>query len=91
MIESVSTSEAMTAPDVGGRPALPKRNGARGMVPTTWLSRAVRIEYTDAEGGAVSTSATLLDWCGLGVVINSKGARCIVAWDRIAIIELTGS
>ncbi len=60
------------------------------MVTSTWLSRAVRIEYTDAESDAVSTTATLLDWCNVGVIINSKGTRCIVAWGAVQALELVG-
>jgi hypothetical protein len=31
--------EAMTRPDVNGTPALPKRAGAKGLLPSTWWRR----------------------------------------------------
>lgn len=88
MIETAPISEAMTAPDIGGRPALPKRNGARGMLPSTWLNRSLKVEYVDCYGGGQETSGVLLDWCPLGAVLNIRGARTILAWDRIALVEL---
>jgi hypothetical protein len=36
----------MTAPDKNGTPTLPKRNGARGLLPSTWLNRSVKVSYT---------------------------------------------
>jgi hypothetical protein len=82
-------SEAMVTPDGStGSRMLPKRSGTRGMVPSTWLGCSALIEYRAADGSAVSTSATLLDWCGLGLIINSKGARTLIAWDALKLIEL---
>ena len=34
MTEQITTA-AMSAPDVNGKPALPKRNAPRGLVPST--------------------------------------------------------
>jgi len=82
------TEQAMTAPDANGKPSLPKRNPPRGMVPLSWLGRSVVIEYRSAGDEAVNTSAKLLDYCGLGVVLNLKGARTIMSWDAIRLIEL---
>ena len=67
---------------------LPKRNGHRGMLPSTWTGRSLRLEYTDANGKGQKTSATLLDYCGVGVVLSAHGARMIVPWERLALIEL---
>ncbi len=39
--------EAMTRPDVNGTPSLPKRNGPRGLLPSTWLERTLKVAYTD--------------------------------------------
>jgi hypothetical protein len=65
-----------------------RRNGNRGLLPSTWLGRSVRIAYTDAHGLGVETSGSLLDWCPVGAVFNLAGARCIVPWDRLALLEL---
>ena len=68
----------------------PKRNGRRGMLPSAWLSREVRLEYLGAGGQGLSTSGTLLDWYPCGPILNVAGARTLVAWDRICLVELVG-
>jgi hypothetical protein len=35
------TAVYMTAPDTNGTPALPKRAGVRGMLPSTWITTIV--------------------------------------------------
>jgi hypothetical protein len=80
----------MTAPFMDGRAQLPKRNGPRTMIPLTWLGREALVEYTTPDGKGVSTSATLLDWCGLGIICTITGARSIVACDAIRTVELRG-
>jgi hypothetical protein len=85
-----STREMMTAPTTNGEAPLPKRNGPRTMIPLTWLGREALLEYTTPDGKGASTNATLLDWCGLGVVCAIAGARSIVAWDAIRVVELKG-
>jgi len=35
--------EAMTAPDVNGAPSLPKRSAPKGLLPSTWLERTLRV------------------------------------------------
>ncbi len=82
-----STGVVTTPPGWGDAP-LPKRNGPRGMVPSTWLGRSVRIGYVDISGQGVETSGTLLDWCGTGPVFNLAGGRVLVAWDRLVTLEL---
>ena len=39
---------------------------------------------------AVTTTGTLLDWCPAGPILLIAGARTILGWDRIALIELAG-
>ena len=58
------------------------------MLPATWISRAVKIEYVGAAGELQATTATLLDWCGMGPVLNLGGARTVVGWDRLVLCEL---
>ncbi len=77
-----------TAPKTNGDAPLPRRAGARTMLPSSWISRAVKIEYVGAGGERQETTATLLDWCGMGPVFNLGGARTVVGWDRLVLCEL---
>ena len=43
--------EAMTAPTVDGQTSLPKRSGPKGLLPSTWLARTLRVSYVDCYGG----------------------------------------
>lgn len=81
----------MAAPTTanGGRP-VPRRVGTRGLLPSTWVGRALRVEYTDASGKAVTTTGTLADWCPVGPILHIAGARTIVCWDRLTLVELAG-
>jgi hypothetical protein len=78
----------MTAPTNNGDKPLPKRAGVRTMVPTTWLSRDVRLEYVGADGKARETSATLLDWCPVGLLVSVGGAKTLLSWERLVLCEL---
>ena len=68
---------------------LPRRNGARGLLPSTWLGRDLRLEYTDAHGSGQETSGVFLDWCPIGPVLNIRGGRTIIPWDRLCLVELS--
>ena len=57
-------------------------------MPSTWLTRALRVEYTDAAGKAASTEAVLLDWCGAGLLLNIAGGKTLLSWDRLVLCEL---
>ncbi len=80
--------QAMTAPDVNGAPAVPKRNGARSMLPSTWIARSVRVSYVDVHGEGMESTGTLLDWCALGVILNLAGQRTVLAWDSLRAVVL---
>lgn len=85
------TATYMTAPDAAnGHKLLPRRNGPRGLLPSTWLNRTLRIEYTDAWGTGRETSGTLLDFGPTGPILNIRGGRTIIAWDKIGLVELAG-
>jgi hypothetical protein len=47
--------EAMTRPDSNGTPALPKRAGPKGLLPSTWLERTLKVAYTDCYGSGQET------------------------------------
>jgi hypothetical protein len=80
--------EAMIRPDVNGTPALPKRAGPKGLVPSTWLERTLKLEYVDAFGVGQATSGTLLDLYPVGPVLNIGGAKTLLWWNRLVLCEL---
>jgi hypothetical protein len=80
--------DAMTRPDVNGTPSLPKRGGPKGLLPSTWLQRTLKVEYTDCYGSGQATSGTLLDLYPAGPVLNIGGAKTLISWDRLALCEL---
>lgn len=80
--------EAMTKPDVNGTPSLPKRSGPKGLLPSTWLERTLKVAYVDVFGAGVETSGTLLDLCPAGHVLNMGGAKTLICWERLVLCEL---
>ncbi len=76
----------VTTPDRTG--LLPRRNGYWGMLPSTWLERTLRIEYVDASSSACSTSGVLADFYPAGPVFVVDGAKTLIGWDRICLLEL---
>jgi len=79
---------AMTRPTAAGTPSLPKRNGPRGMLPPTWVSRSVKVAYVDAHGFGQESTAALLDWCAMGPVLNLAGERTVLSWDCLRSLTL---
>lgn len=67
-----------------------RRDGPKGLVPSTWLRREVRAEYTGPDGKERIASGCLLDWFPFGPCLNVEGARTLISWDRITILELVG-
>jgi len=80
--------EAMTRPDANGAPALPKRAAPKGLLPSTWLQRTLKVAYTDCYGSGVETSGTLLDFYPAGPVLSIAGAKTLISWDSIVLAEL---
>jgi hypothetical protein len=80
--------QAMTAPDVNGTPSLPKRQGPKGLLPSTWLERTLKVEYTDCYGSGQQTSGVLLDFYPTGPVLSIGGAKTLLPWDRLVLCEL---
>lgn len=87
-LQSVEADVAMTTPGGFGDAPLPKRNGHRGMLPSTWLNRSLRIGYIAVDGTPVETSGIYLDHCGAGPVFNFGGSRHVICWDRLVALEL---
>ncbi len=82
----IPTIEAMSKPDGNGQ-VHAKRGGPKGLLPSTWLSRALRLEYVVC-GELRQATGTLLDVYPAGPVLNAGGARTLIAWDTVAVVEL---
>jgi len=80
--------DAMTRSEVNGTLSLPKRAGPKGLLPSTWLERTLRVAYVDCRGAGQETSGTLLDLYPAGPVLNIGGARTLLSWDRLVLCEL---
>ena len=80
--------EAMTRPDSKGTPALPKRAGPKGLLPSTWIERTLRVSYVDCYGGGQEASGTLLDLYPVGPILSLNGAKSLISWDRLVLCEL---
>jgi hypothetical protein len=83
-----STREMMTAPDKNGTPALPKRTGSRGMLPSTWISRTLRVEYVGGAGDMRESTAILLDFYPAGPILSIAGQKTCVCWERLVLAAL---
>ena len=82
------TAVYMAAPKTNGDSPLPRRGGAKGLMPSTWLNRTLRIEYAGTMGEARETTATLLDLYPAGPVLNIAGTKTLLAWERLVLCEL---
>jgi hypothetical protein len=80
--------EAMTAPTVDGQPSLPKRAGPKGLLPSTWLARTLKVAYTDCYGSGQETSGTLLDFYPAGPILSIAGQKTCVCWERLVLAAL---
>jgi hypothetical protein len=79
----------MTAPDSNvSTPTLPKRTGPKSLLPSTWLERTLKLEYTDCYGSGQATSGTLLDLHPAGPVLHIDGVKTLIAWDRLVAVQL---
>jgi hypothetical protein len=77
-----------TKPSTNGDKPLPKRKVPKGLLPLSWTQRTVKVSYRDAFDNGVETSGTLLELYPFGPVFNLNGAMTLLAWERIALIEL---
>jgi hypothetical protein len=79
-------------PDGGGGAQgsipLPKRSAPKGLLPSTWLERTLKLEYVDGFGVGQATSGILLDLYPAGPVLNIGGAKTLLSWDRLVLCEL---
>ncbi len=78
----------VSAPTTNGDKPLPRRVGTRSLLPSTWISRPLRIEYTDASGRGRETDCVLLDWSPVGMLVSIAGAKTLLSWERLVLAEL---
>ncbi len=64
-----------------------RRVAPKGMLPSTWTERTLKLEYV-VGGELRTTEATLLDTYPAGPVVLAGGARTLISWDTIAVVEL---
>lgn len=76
-----------TTPSTNGEAPMARR-APKGLLPSTWLDRTLKIEYTGADGRAQSTTGTLLDTYPIGPVFDFAGAKCLLSWDQLVLLEL---
>jgi hypothetical protein len=88
LAEAMNGNGSRSAAGVGAAIPLPQRSAPKGMLPSTWLNRALNVEYVDSFGGGVKASGTLLDLFPAGPVLNMSGARTLISWDRLVLCEL---
>ena len=81
--------EAMARPgEANGQAPLPKRSGPKGLLPSTWLDRTLRVSYVGADGTGVETRGTLLDLYPFGPVLSLSGEKTALAWDSLRAVTL---
>jgi hypothetical protein len=80
--------DAMTRPDSNGTPSLPKRSAPKGLLPSTWLERTLKLEYVDGFGAGVEASGVLLEFYPAGPILNVAGVKKLIAWERLVSCEL---
>ena len=79
--------EAMSKPDANGQIHV-KRAAPKGLMPSTWLNRTLRLEYVGGDGTMRASSGTLLDLYPVGPVLNIAGAKTLLCWERLVLCEL---
>ena len=67
---------------------LESRTGQKPPLPSTWLQRTLRVSYVDCYEGGQETTAALLDLCPAGPVLSIDGAKTVIFWDRLTLMEL---
>ena len=71
----------MVTPD--GTYQLTARRPGRELVPSSGLRHRARIIY---DGGDLS--GVLLEFCSVGLIVQANGAKNLVSWDTLQVVEL---
>jgi hypothetical protein len=88
MVDSELDTLVRTAPDLEGSPSLPKRNGPKTLLPSTWVVRTLRLEYTDSYGVGQEASGVLLDLFPFGPVFDLSGEKTALSWECLRTVTL---
>ena len=89
MTETIDHRNASPVAITPDSKVIARRSGAKGMLPSTWGGRALRLEYVVC-GELRETTGTLLDVYPAGLIVNAGGARTLIAWETVAVVELVG-
>jgi hypothetical protein len=83
-----TSPEMMAAPVAAdnGHKSLPRR-APKGLLPSTWHERELRIEHV-VGGGVRETTGTLADTFPTGLILNVSGRRTLISWDTLCVVEL---
>jgi hypothetical protein len=71
-------------------PEVSTQTARQTTLPTTWLGRTLRLQYVGAFGEGMETSGILLDLYPFGLVVNITGAKTVISWERVVLVELVG-
>ena len=84
----IRMSELTTTPGSNGEPVLPRRT-PRGLLPSTWTGRTLKVEYVGGDGLSATTSGCLLELMPFGPILKSSaGDKFALSWDAIRLVEL---
>jgi hypothetical protein len=84
----IDMSELTTRPSTNGEAPLPRRV-PRGLLPSTWTGRTLKVEYAPADGMPSSTTGCLLECFAFGPILKSgDGDKFALSWDRISLVQL---
>lgn len=89
MTETIADVTTTTSSYPGDAPR-PRRNGVKPLLPGSWVSRSIRADYRDGDGRGQTISGKLLDLYPAGMVLGASGARVLLAWDAVIMVELVG-
>ena len=88
MTEQITLPAGLEGNGTQGEIPLAKRAASKGLLPGSWLSRGVRIEYRDADGRAQNLDGKLLDTFPTGMVVGANGCRTLLSWGALILCEL---
>jgi hypothetical protein len=83
-----TAAEVSVRPSIRGEMPPAPREGLQTYLPSTWLSRPVRIERVDAYGNGVESNGTLLEESRFGVIVNLQGERTALSWGGLRVVAL---
>ena len=66
------------------------RRPGRELFPASWLRRKAAVLYDDGTPKGADVTGTLLEWCGVGLIVGTPDGKTLVSWDSIRVVELVG-